>query len=267
LRCIQTKEEEVIYLVMTGFPLILRIARGDKPMSNSNTNVPSVRVFVATAGGIGCQIMAESLGRSGCGLSVVGYACNLMGIRMAVKEDLVDVALIDSHLKDGSKAGFDATRSIRASNPKVRVIMMLDASERSLTVDVFRAGASGIFSHDDSFDLLCKCIRAVHDGQVWANSKQLQSLIHALAQAQPAQATKGLGPNGLTNREQAVVQLVAEGMTNRDISRELNLSENTVRNYLFRIFNKVGSSNRMELARYAWDQEEAKGQRTPAVVE
>jgi DNA-binding NarL/FixJ family response regulator len=60
---------------------------------------------------------------------------------------------------------------------------------------------------------------------------------------------------------------VAEGMTNRDISKQLNLSENTVRNYLFRIFNKVGSSNRLELARFAWDHEEAKGQRAPAVVE
>jgi two-component system nitrate/nitrite response regulator NarL len=236
-------------------------------MSISNTNEPPVRVFVATAGGIGCQLMAEALGRSGCGLSVVGYACDLMGIRLAVKEDLVDVALIDSHLKDGSKVGFDATRSIRASNPKVRVVMMVDASEGSLTADVFRAGASGIFSRDDSFDLLCKCIRAVYNGQVWANSMQLQSLIHALAEAQPARATKKLGPNGLTNREQAVVRLVAEGMTNRDISKELNLSENTVRNYLFRIFNKVGSSNRLELARFAWDQEEEKGQRAPAVFE
>jgi DNA-binding NarL/FixJ family response regulator len=235
-------------------------------MSISNTNEPPVRIFVATAGGIGCQLMAEALGRSGWGFSVVGYACNLMGVRMAVKEDLVDIALIDSHLKDGSKAGFDATRSIRSSNSKVRVVMMVDASEGSLTVDVFRAGASGIFSRDDSFDLLCKCIRAVHNGQVWANSKQLQSLIHALAQAQPAQATKNLGKNGLTNREQGVVRLVAEGMTNRDISKQLNLSENTVRNYLFRIFNKVGSSNRLELARFAWDQEEAKGHRE-AVVE
>jgi two-component system, NarL family, nitrate/nitrite response regulator NarL len=55
----------------------------------------------------------------------------------------------------------------------------------------------------------------------------------------------------LTKREQSLVQLVAEGRTNRDISRELKLSENTVRNYLFRIFNKLGTSNRLELALYA----------------
>jgi DNA-binding NarL/FixJ family response regulator len=55
----------------------------------------------------------------------------------------------------------------------------------------------------------------------------------------------------LTKREESVVQLVAEGLTNRDISRQLKLSEHTVRNYLFRIFNKVGTSNRLELALYA----------------
>jgi DNA-binding NarL/FixJ family response regulator len=58
-------------------------------------------------------------------------------------------------------------------------------------------------------------------------------------------------PNLLTSREEGVVLLVAEGMTNRDISRQLQLSEHTVRNYLFRIFNKLGTSNRLELALYA----------------
>jgi DNA-binding NarL/FixJ family response regulator len=60
----------------------------------------------------------------------------------------------------------------------------------------------------------------------------------------------------LTKREQGVVHLVAEGLTNRDISQQLNLSEHTVRNYLFRIFNKVGTSNRLELALYAIDRRE-----------
>jgi DNA-binding CsgD family transcriptional regulator len=64
------------------------------------------------------------------------------------------------------------------------------------------------------------------------------------------------GPGLLTKREEGVVHLVAEGMTNRDISQQLKLSEHTVRNYLFRIFNKVGTSNRLELALYAIDRRE-----------
>jgi DNA-binding NarL/FixJ family response regulator len=70
----------------------------------------------------------------------------------------------------------------------------------------------------------------------------------------------------LTKREQGVVHLVAEGMTNRDISHELKLSEHTVRNYLFRIFNKVGTSNRLELALYAIDRREGLEQQNTVAV-
>ncbi len=78
----------------------------------------------------------------------------------------------------------------------------------------------------------------------------MDSLAQGSAQwAEPPALAKG--PNALTKREADLVTLVSEGLTNRDISRQLNLSEHTVRNYLFRIFNKVGTSNRLELALYA----------------
>ncbi len=91
----------------------------------------------------------------------------------------------------------------------------------------------------------------VHRGGVWASSKELLFLIDALSPILPAKAIHLKAPGSLTKREEGVVHLVAEGLTNRDISHELNLSEHTVRNYLFRIFNKVGTSNRVELALYA----------------
>jgi DNA-binding NarL/FixJ family response regulator len=69
----------------------------------------------------------------------------------------------------------------------------------------------------------------------------------------------------LTKREQTLVQLVTEGRSNKDISRELNLSEHTVRNYLFRIFNKLGTSSRLELALYAINQRQTQHQSQPEV--
>jgi DNA-binding NarL/FixJ family response regulator len=92
---------------------------------------------------------------------------------------------------------------------------------------------------------------------VWASSEELRFVIEALS-ATPATKPNIVRATGLlTKREEGVVHLVAEGMTNRDISQELKLSEHTVRNYLFRIFNKVGTSNRLELALYALDRREA----------
>ncbi|MGC2232183.1 MAG: response regulator transcription factor, partial [Candidatus Acidiferrum sp.] len=142
------------------------------------------------------------------------------------------------------------------------VIIILDSNKPAMVVEAFRAGASGIFSRDQSSELLCKCIHAVHKGQVWANSQELRFVIDALGPALPARAMSLRGMGLLTKREEGVVHLVAEGMTNRDISQELKLSEHTVRNYLFRIFNKVGTSNRLELALYALDRREGHEQQS-----
>jgi two-component system nitrate/nitrite response regulator NarL len=76
-------------------------------------------------------------------------------------------------------------------------------------------------------------------------------LVETLTNTPAPMITDAQGASLLTKREQSLVQLVAEGRTNRDIARELGLSEHTVRNYLFRIFNKLGTSNRLELALYA----------------
>jgi DNA-binding NarL/FixJ family response regulator len=106
---------------------------------------------------------------------------------------------------------------------------------------------------------LCKCIHAVFSGQIWANSKQLQVVVDALSKnVPPARIRNARGASLLTQREEGLVHLVAEGRTNRDISRHLNLSEHTVRNYLFRIFNKLGTSNRLELALYAINRNDGK---------
>ncbi len=216
---------------------------------------PTVSVIIADASRMGCQVMAAALQRSCHQLAVVGLAVDAVGVRMELSEKQSDIALISAHLKDGHIAGFNATREVRASYPKTDVIMLLDSVERAMVIEAFRAGTAGILSRDEPFELLCKCIHAVHQGQVWAGSRELRFLLDAFAKTPPVNAGSWRTPK-LTKREEGLVHLVAEGLTNRDISRQLNLSENTVRNYLFRIFNKLGTSNRLELALYAITQRE-----------
>jgi DNA-binding NarL/FixJ family response regulator len=200
---------------------------------------------------MGCELMTTALRRSDSNLAVAGYATDAVEARAWLRENDVDVAVISAGLRGGGTAGFDVTRQIRVSHPKTSVIMMLDSIDRASVLEAFRAGTNGIFSRDAEFELLCKCIRVVSEGQIWAGNKELQFLLDAVIERQPMGANSVRKPKLLTAREEGVVQLVAEGFTNRDISRQLNLSENTVRNYLFRIFNKVGTSNRLELALYA----------------
>lgn len=85
---------------------------------------------------------------------------------------------------------------------------------------------------------------------MWANSQQLGYILEALSLTMPVRLQDARGMNLLSKREETVVRQVAEGMTNREISVRLKLSEHTVRNYLFRIFDKLGVSTRVELVLY-----------------
>jgi DNA-binding NarL/FixJ family response regulator len=213
-----------------------------------------VRVFLANQSRMSCQLMATALSRSGYPFVITDCAVDSAGVRNGIDMNEVDVAVVSAALKDGLDAGFNVTREIRTNHPKTEVVMLLDSDDEYTITEAFIAGASGVLSRDESFELLCKCIHAVSQGQVWANSKELRFLLHALVQNRPISVgTTKLpkSPNSLTRREQGVVHLIAEGLTNRDISKHLNLSEHTVRNYLFRIYNKLGTSNRLELALYA----------------
>jgi DNA-binding NarL/FixJ family response regulator len=128
--------------------------------------------------------------------------------------------------------------------------MLLDSRDREAVVAAFRSGARGVFFRDEPLESLGKCVHAVHLGQVWANSLHLVYLLEALGKAAPMRLQDARGFDLLSKRQEDVVRLVSEGMTNREISLQLGLSEHTVRNYLFRVFDKLGVSTRVELVLY-----------------
>ena len=103
----------------------------------------------------------------------------------------------------------------------------------------------------------------VHAGQIWGNCAELSEVIEAFSKLAPMRVVNADGIRLLTKREEEVVRLVAEGLQNRDIARELKLSEHTIKNYLFHIFDKLGVSSRVELALYAVSS--AKSEQTTAV--
>jgi len=226
----------------------------------------TLKVFIADSSQLSCQLIAAELRRGRYPTRVIGFATDAIGIREGLDKNEPDVAVVGAHLEDGALAGFDVTRQIRASHYECGVVMLLDSSEPTLVVEAFRAGASGIFCRNQPSKLLSKSIRAVHQGAVWASNEELHFLIAALGPTLPAKVTHLRKEGVLTAREEGVVHLVAEGLTNRDISQQLNLSEHTVRNYLFRIFNKVGTSNRLELALYAINRKEDDHQQKPLAL-
>ena len=125
-------------------------------------------------------------------------------------------------------------------------IMLVDCSTPELVTDAFSAGAKGIVCRDAPFEVLCKCIQRVHAGQVWVNSQELQWILKSLATREPVHVVNALGIPLLTKREEQIVQLVAEGLPSREIASKLGVSAHTVKNHLFRIYEKLGVSNRSD---------------------
>ena len=99
--------------------------------------------------------------------------------------------------------------------------MLLDSCKRELVLDAFRSGAKGIFSKNDSLETLCKCVLSVHEGQVWAGSREVRYVLEALCAAPTIRAVNKQGINLLAPRELEVVQCLAEGLTNREIGKRM----------------------------------------------
>ncbi len=138
------------------------------------------------------------------------------------------------------------------SHPHIPKILLVESFDRELVVSAFRSGVRGIFSITDSnLRLLCKCISRVAAGQIWADTEQLDYILDLVSEVPSLRVLNSQGANLLTPREEQVVALVAEGLGNRQIAAELNLSEHTIKKYLFRIFEKLGVSTRVELVLYA----------------
>jgi DNA-binding NarL/FixJ family response regulator len=98
----------------------------------------------------------------------------------------------------------------------------------------------------------------VQRGQVWANSEQLEVLLQALVDSKPLQLKNFEGACLLTKREDQVAALVAEGLTNREVATRLGLSEHTVSNYLFKMYEKLGISSRVEFVLYIFRRRQQK---------
>jgi DNA-binding NarL/FixJ family response regulator len=211
----------------------------------------SIALAIADVNLMAASLLSDQFKRYG-DISVVSCSVNKSSLLSSVLETKPDVAIIGVDLQDGPLSGLDALREVRQAHPDLRPILLFDRPEPQVVVEGLRAGARGVFSRGD-FHLaaLRKCVHRVFEGQLWIGSAELEYVLDALIQARPLRVVNPEGLNLLSKREEEVMRLVAEGLGNRDIAEQMSLSEHTVKNYLFRIFDKLGISNRVELVLYA----------------
>lgn len=223
----------------------------------SRSTIANIRVLIADADRMSGQLMAEGLGRGRNGIHVIGVPNNSQQTIRDIEKNQPDIVLINARLEDGPLAGYTVLQAVQTLSPGTSAIMLIPDSDRDMVVDAFRGGAKGVFCRLQSIKLLPKCIRTVHEGQIWADTQNLAYLLDFLTQLKPLRLVKpGGGMGRLTPREGEVVQLLTDGLSTREISRKLALSEHTIRNYLSAIYDKLGVSSRVELALYAVHRED-----------
>jgi len=216
-------------------------------VATSNT----IGVLVADSNQTQCQLLVGALRRRP-EFQVNSCSVDMNVILTAIARFPVNVILMNADHPKLAGQDMANVRRLHLTHPHIAKVLVLGHSDRESVVNAFRSGVKGLFCFADyPFRLLCKCIQSVHQGQVWANSEQLQYLLETVTQVPSLRMVNARGVRLLTPREEQVVALVADGLSNREVARELGLSEHTVKKYLFHIFDKLGISSRVELTLYA----------------
>ena len=211
-----------------------------------NRQSRTIRVLVADNSHFHTQLLVEVLSRDP-ELEVVSSDLDPASVLSAPISRKINVFVLSAFGDEDVQRGFKILRELKKTYPGARVVILLDSSKPDSVLEAVRSGAKAVFDHRESSDMLCKCIHRLHEGEVWINNQQTALVLDAMASGPHLRAVDGNGMNLLSKREAEVVRCLAEGLSNRDIAERLGLSQHTIKNHLFHIFDKLGVSNRIEL--------------------
>ncbi len=187
---------------------------------------------------------------------VVGEAGDGREVLEKVRELDPDVLLLD--LRMPNLDGLGALQALQQVNQRTRVIILTASEDKNEFVQAMKLGCSGIVLKQTAPDLIVKSIRKVHSGEIWLDShttaavmRQFSTALEGGGHPSASGTGKGRERSPLSAREREIVALVAQGYKNKEMAEKMFISEQTVKNHLHNIFDKLGVSDRLELALYA----------------
>jgi DNA-binding NarL/FixJ family response regulator len=199
----------------------------------------------------------RSVLRSATGVHIVAEAndgAEALEISMQLAPDIILM-----ELKLPKLDGLSVLRNLQARGSRTKVIIFTGPENREELVEAMKLGCSGVLLKNASNLLIEKSLRKVHDGEIWLDSNTTAAVIRQFAAPSHDQGyTNGSGPEKVTReraqlsqREREIIVLIAQGYKNKEIAEKMFITEQTVKNHLHNIFDKVGVSDRLELALYA----------------
>jgi DNA-binding NarL/FixJ family response regulator len=181
-------------------------------------------------------------------IEVVGEAADGVTAAEVAGATVPDVVLLD--VKMPKRTGIEACASIKEAAPSAHIIMLTNSEDQTDLYDAIRSGASGYLLKDASTDEVAQAIRVVADGHSLISPAMATKLLTEFKQMSQDSKSQ-VGAPRLTDRELQVLRLVARGSSNREIAKELFISDNTVKNHVRNILEKLQLHSRMEAVMYA----------------
>lgn len=179
-------------------------------------------------------------------IRVVGQAETLAQTQAAVKKFSSDVVIFEAALTPNP---VETVAELMRQNPQIRMVVVTPAPDEEMTLELFRRGAHGIVSREVEPELLVDCLRKVAAGETWLENQA----IHWVMQAYRTQGSRPAGARPkvqLTPKETVIVSCVTQGMKNKEIALRVGTTEQVVKNYLRKVYDKLGVADRLELALY-----------------
>jgi two-component system nitrate/nitrite response regulator NarL len=179
-------------------------------------------------------------------LRVVAQADSLENLRAAIERYPSDVVLLEGALLSSAT---NAVPDLLRIAPNAKLIIQAVASDEGHTVELYRKGVRGIISRSISPDLLVRCVRRIAAGETWIDNQSVNWVIEAY-RAQAAALVSPKSQPRLSPKEMSIITCITQGKRNKEIAFQLGTTEQVIKNYLRKIYDKLGVSDRLELALY-----------------
>jgi two-component system, NarL family, nitrate/nitrite response regulator NarL len=230
---------------ITNTELLEEAQSTDRSAGNPPHISPVVRIILADSQAI-YRVGMRKVFALEDDLRVVAQVDTMENLRAAVQRFPSDIVLLEASLLAGTT---EAIPELVRMAPDTKIIVQALAADESNTVELYRRGVRGIIPRSISPDLLIKCVRKIAQGETWIDNKSVNWVIEAY-RSHAASLTNPRTQPRLSPKEHAIIYCITQGKRNKEIALQIGTTEQVIKNYLRKIYDKLGVSDRLELALY-----------------